>query len=307
MIAEQLKTFEDNLAKKPYCTDDKTFGLLIRPKASAIKKKYIQHNKPTSVKFLAFDCDFAGADQFIGDEHLPPPNFIAFNKDNGRSHVFYALEKEVYTVENARRKPIELLAAVEHRICTVLGADTAYTGFIVKNPCHSEWDVHEYKTTPWGLTEFLEYIELPARTPKKARDFGLGRNVFLFDSTRYWAYAQVLSYRLSGAKTEFFEAVLNYANQKNSQFPVPLSFPEVKATAKSIAKWTWTKYTGRLSNEEFSAKQAARGAKSGRVRVQNTIENRVMANLYSMMGLKQTKIASILNCGQKTVSRWLIE
>lgn len=307
MIAAQIEKFKENLPVKPYCTDAKEFGLLIRSKAMAIKKKYIQHNKPTSVKFLAFDCDYAGADQLIGDEHLPPPNFIAFNKANGRSHVFYALEVEVYTVENARRKPIELLAAIERRLCTVLQADPAYTGFIVKNPCHSEWEVHEYKTTPWGLKDFLEYIELPAKTPKRTKDYGLGRNVYLFDDTRYWAYAQVLSYRLSGARDEFFDAVLNYAVQKNSQFPVPLSFPEVKATAKSIAKWTWTKYTGRMSDQEFSAKQAARGARSGKARVQKTLESRVMANLYSMVGLRQSRICEILELPKQSVSRWLVE
>lgn len=307
MIAAQLEQFKENLATKPYCTDAKEFGLLIRPKNTALKKKYIQHNKPSSVKYLAFDCDYAGADQLIGDEHLPPPNFIAFNQVNGRSHVFYALEVEVYTVENARRKPIELLAAIEHRLCTVLKADPAYTGFIVKNPCHSDWEVHEYKTTPWGLNEFLEYIELPAKTPKKARDFGLGRNVFLFDSTRYWAYAQVLSYRLSGARDEFFEAVLNYAVEKNSQFPVPLSFPEVKATAKSIAKWTWNKYTGRMTDQQFSAKQAARGTRSGQARVQKNLESRVMANLFSMVGLKQSQIVKILSAPKQSVSRWLVE
>ena len=34
---------------------------------------------------------------------------------------------------------------------------------------------------------------------------------------------------------------------------------------QSVAKWTWTRYTGRLSDEAFSDLQAYRGARGGRI------------------------------------------
>lgn len=307
MITEQLKTFEDNLSKKPYCTDELQYGLQIRSKKIAVGRRYVQHNKPTSVKYLAFDIDYAGVTEHIRNNCLPPPNLIAYNRKSGRSHVFYCLGVEVYTVQNARRKPLELLAAIESQLCTELMADQGYTGLICKNPLHEAWEVQELRQQPWDLAEFLEYLELPKKTTKKKASYGLGRNVFLFDNTRFWAYAHVLSYRLSGAKEEFFKAVLDYAVQKNQQFPAPLSFPEVQATARSIAKWTWNKYTGRLSDDDFSRIQAKRGSKSGTARLYKTLEQRVMAILYSMAGLKQSRICEILAAPKQSVSRWLVE
>jgi hypothetical protein len=45
----------------------------------------------------------------------------------------------------------------------------------------------------------------------------------------------------------------------NSSFETPLPYSEVKATAKSIAKWVWQ----RFSYGDFSEVQAKRGAKGG--------------------------------------------
>lgn len=307
MIIEQLKTFEQNLPKKPYCTDQLQYGLQIRSKNIAVIRRYIQHNKPTSVKYLAFDIDYAGVTEHIRNNCLPPPNLIAYNRKSGRSHVFYCLGVEVYTVQNARRKPLELLAVIEQQLCQELEADQGYSGLICKNPLHEAWDVQEIRQQPWDLAEFLEYLEIPPKRARTKAVYGLGRNVFLFDNTRFWAYAQVLSYRLSGAKEEFFSAVLNYAIQKNQQFLTPLSFSEVQATAKSIAKWTWNKYTGRMTDDEFSLIQAKRGSKSGTARLHKTLEQRVMANLYALIGLKQKEICALLSAPKQSVSRWLTE
>ena len=309
MIAEQLEQFQENLPTKPYCSDDLTFGLLIRPKVTALKKKYIQHNKPTSLKILVFDCDYAGVAEFIGDNHLPPSNWIACNKKSGRSHVYYILETEVFLVENARRGPIKYAAAVQYQLCQVLKADPGYANFICKNPLNEEWDVRFYRQSPWTLGEFEEWITLPAKIPTKAQKEGLARNCTLFEDTRHWSYRQVLKFRLQGARQEFFDAVLDRAREYNrNNFPVPLNDSEVRATAKSIAKWTWKKYTGQqVIDAAFISRQSAQGKKSGESRLQKTMDSRVMANLYSMVGINQRKIASILNCGQKTVSRWTVE
>ena len=305
MITDQLTAFKEFLSDKPYCSNNLEYGLQIRNKDVAVSRRYIQHNKPTSVKYLTFDIDYPGVAERIGDNQLPPPNLIAYNKSSGRSHVFYALASEVYTVERARRKPIELLAAIEQQLCLELEADQAYTGLICKNPLHAAWEVHEVRKQPWDLNEFLEYLNLPATRKKKAVTYGLGRNVFLFDTTRFWAYAQVLSFRMVGKREEFFQAVLNFAEQKNQEFPTPLSFSEVQATAKSISKWTWAKYTGRLSDEQFSAVQSSRGKQSGHKRLFKSLDSRVFANLYSLMGLSQRRISVILNSPQKTVCNWL--
>lgn len=309
MIAAQLEQFKENLSTKPYCSDDLTYGLLIRPKLTALKKRYIQHNKPTSLKVFVLDCDYAGVAEFIGDNHLPPPNFIASNKKTGRSHVYYILETEVYLVENARRGPIKYAAIIHYQLCQVLKADPGYSNFISKNPFSPEWEVRFYRKEPWTLGEFEEWITLPAKIPKKAMKEGLARNCTLFEDTRHWSYRQVLNFRLQGARQGFFDAVLDRAREYNrNNFPVPLNDSEVKATAKSIAKWTWNKYTGQqVINAAFIARQSAQGKKSGESRVQKTMDSRVMANLLFMIGVKQSQIVDILGKPKQSVSRWLVE
>ncbi|MFN3812400.1 MAG: replication initiation protein [Roseateles asaccharophilus] len=307
MIKEELRAFEENLAKKPYCTDDLTYGLLIRPKLTALKKKYIQHNKPTSLKVFVLDCDYAGVAEFIGDNHLPPPNFIASNKKTGRSHVYYILETEVYLVDNARRGPIKYAAIIHYQLCQVLKADPGYSNFMSKNPFSPEWEVRFYRKEPWTLGEFEEWITLPAKIPTKAMKEGLGRNCTLFEDTRHWSYRQVLNFRLQGARQMFFDAVLDRAREYNrNNFPVPLSDSEVKATAKSIAKWTWNKYTGQqVINAAFIARQSAQGKKSGETRRAKSEDKALLAHMFWMFGLKQIQIAGILNAKKQTISDWL--
>ncbi len=156
----------------------------------------------------------------------------------------------------------------------------------------------------WELNDFLEYLTPPRDLPKKANYIGVGRNCTTFDCTRQWAYRQVLSYKISSNQAAFHKAVLDYCEEFNKvNFPTnPLHYSEIKAIAKSISKWTWTTYTGRWTDTEFSTKQSKRGKSSGKSRLNKSFENRVMANLYSMMGLTQRKIANILNTPQTNIS-----
>lgn len=58
---------------------------------------------------------------------------------------------------------------------------------------------------------------------------------------------------------EWEKAVKAQIEAINSNFEEPLPYSEVKATAKSIAKWVWQ----RFSYGDFSEVQAKRGAKEG--------------------------------------------
>ena len=78
----QLELFAENLPHKPYCTDEKGW-LQVRKKATAIGKKYIQHNQPSLCHWLVYDCDYAGALEHVGDNQLPAPNIIATNPKTG--------------------------------------------------------------------------------------------------------------------------------------------------------------------------------------------------------------------------------
>ena len=62
--------FFDILANKPYCTDE--LGVtFVRPKKTAITKKYLQVNQPKMAYYLVFDIDREGAVFAWYDENLP--------------------------------------------------------------------------------------------------------------------------------------------------------------------------------------------------------------------------------------------
>ncbi|MFA0157419.1 replication initiation protein, partial [Vibrio sp. 10N.261.46.A3] len=78
--ALQLDLIE-TLPHKPYCTDE--LGVTyIRPKITAIKKKYLQVNQPKLVTYLIFDIDRQGAVLAWYDCNLPPPHWSTKTPEN---------------------------------------------------------------------------------------------------------------------------------------------------------------------------------------------------------------------------------
>jgi hypothetical protein len=88
---------------------------------------------------------------------------------------------------------------------------------------------------------------------------GLGRNVTMFEKGRHWAYKAIRDYMHHNSSYEWERAVRAQIEAINEGFEQPLPYVEVKATAKSIAKWVWQ----RFSYGDFSELQAVRGAKGG--------------------------------------------
>ena len=81
----------------------------------------------------------------------------------------------------------------------------------------------------------------------------------MFEKTRQWAY-KAIRQGWPGYEA-WLAAVVERAIGYNVQFEQPLPVNEVRHTAKSIAKWTHRN----LTPAGFSAVQAARGAKGGKV------------------------------------------
>ncbi|AHX61544.1 replication primase [Aeromonas media WS] len=46
MVKPATAAFVERLPSRPYCTNDKSAGLLIRPQATALAYRHIQHNPP---------------------------------------------------------------------------------------------------------------------------------------------------------------------------------------------------------------------------------------------------------------------
>jgi hypothetical protein len=109
------------------------------------------------------------------------------------------------------------------------------------------------------------------RRPDRAA--GLGRNVTMFDTARNWAYPQWWSHR-NGTSRNWEQLVLQRCHAINTEFPEPLPFNEVRATAQSIARWIWRNFT----EEQYRALQSVRGRKGGQTMTEKRRQSIVATN-----------------------------
>lgn len=252
--------FVDRLPRRPYCADDVSRGLLIRPAHSALEYRHIQPNAPLEVSWLVFDLDYPGAAFGWEKPNLPPPTIAVTNPQNGHAHLFYGLVTPVCLSDAARAAPIRYAAALQAAFLAKLCADTGYVGLIAKNPLNGSWRTiwinHLY-----DLGELADYVTLPKRQPER-QSTGLGRNCTLFDELRAWAYRWAREYKRNGASAEIWREAVRGQAERMNVFETPLLCSEVKATARSVAIWTWRHFDDR----SFSSLQSARGRLGGRPR-----------------------------------------
>jgi hypothetical protein len=249
----QPDLFLASAPKRPYCSDDLGGGLIIRSQQDALERRYIQHNPPCHLAFLVFDFDRPGAFLAASDAGLPEPNWVAENKDSRRGHLAYALACPVITTDAARSAPLRYAAAVEQAYRDTLRADAGYTNFITKTPGHEAWSTRWGRAEPFTLEELTEYLPhgLPTVRKRCAEASGLGRNVSLFEALRAWSYRNRFKHDDAG---QWRAACLSHARSLNN-FSNPLPDSEVRATAKSVAVWVWTRLGHGPAGQAFIKRQ----------------------------------------------------
>lgn len=257
----QRDLFLASAPRRPYCADDLSLGLRIRHKEQALAFRYIQHNPPCHLAFLVFDFDRAGALVAHQDAGLPAPSWCAENRETRRGHLAYALACPIITSSAARAAPLRYAAAVEQGFRDALGADDSFAGLITKTPGHEAWRTVWGRAEPFTLEELADYLPhgLPKVRKARAEASGLGRNVCLFETLRQWAYRA--RFRFDDFD-EWHAATLTKAESLN-QFREPLPASEVRATAKSVAKWVWVRLGHGPAGEAFKARQSHKGRLSG--------------------------------------------
>jgi DNA-binding NarL/FixJ family response regulator len=122
----------------------------------------------------------------------------------------------------------------------------------------------------------------------------------MFEKGRHWAYKAIRDYMHHNSSHDWERAVRAQIEAINSGFEQPLPYSEVKATAKSIAKWVWQ----RFSYGDFSEIQAKRGAKGGKAKGQAYASKRELAVQLKEKGMNHTQIAEQLGVARYTVIRW---
>lgn len=275
--------FFDTLPHKPYCTDE--LGVtFIRPKSTALLKKYLQINQPCVTTYLIFDIDREGAVLAWYDNNLPAPFWTSKNPANGHAHIVYRLKIPFCTSDIAHLEPIRYAAAIQSALTQRLKADRGYAGLLTKNPCHPYWQNHCWTEYEYTLDELADYLDLRGHPLKGRESIGLGRNCELFDNTRTWAYRAIREYWSPNYKRNWNAAVYSYVEALNGQFYVPLPDTEVRSIAKSIANWTYREFTP----AKFRASQAAKGRKGG---LAGSKENKAKAGSMSKGGGRPDKKA----------------
>lgn len=304
MLSQQQLDLFNSLPNKPYCMDEKPGYMLIRSKAIAVKKPYLQVNSPLTTIYFVFDDDKEDSALSWFDTNLPAPYWTTQNPDNGHCHHCYKLEIPLHTSEFSSIKAIKYAQAVYYAYALKLGADLSYSQLITKNPLHPQHRTTYWTKQAYSLDYLADFVDLPKKLPKKLEMVGLGRNVTMFERGRHWAYTAIRDYMHHHSSSVWEQAVKTHLEAINAGFEVPLPYSEVKATAKSIAKWVWQ----RFSYGEFSAIQAKRGAKGGKkggiVRSAQYAELRIQAKLMHEQGLTQVQIAQILNISTRTLRNW---
>jgi Replicase family/Primase C terminal 1 (PriCT-1) len=234
----------------PRCSDDKT-ATRVRPREYAIRYPYMQVNRPGFVSWMIFDLDHKHA-MIWEDVGLPAPNLIVRNRSSGHSHLYYAIPP-VCTTENARSRPIAYMKAIYEAFAARLDADTDFhSGPVAKTPGHPWWLTHELHGHVYELGQLADYVDLAISNPwgrsAQLDEVSHSRHCILFEHVRHYAYSIVNKERLSGSFTSFTRSLEAFAHNKNSfqrlGFADNLAASSLRATVKSVARWTWDRYKG---------------------------------------------------------------
>lgn len=306
-----LDTFKQNLPIKPYCTDELPLGLQIRPLEAAIRKRYIQYNKPTDLRWFVYDVDRPSAHFDWQDVRVPSPNITVTNPINGHAHLMYALEVPVYMQMSARQNPIRFAAAIDVAMIRALAADEGYSELICKNPLHKSWDTNVWRDRSYDLHEMADWLDMPSSLIDKRRklpEIGLGRNCNLFDFVRRWAYkdrrkpVDNVLFDEMYTMDDFINRCIQYAFAHNV-FSIPLPERECISIGKSVGKWTYRN----MSPEGFLQWSENRRKKSIEVRSAKAKEKANLIKDYKLKNPLATvrDIALALNISKSTVDRLL--
>jgi hypothetical protein len=299
---QQLKLFQNHLPSKTRSCDNFDVDNKVRYIKDAIKKRYIQPNNFNSLQWLVFDIDRAVCPDSIRNDNLAPePTLFVSNPINRHAHLYYLIQTAIHKNEHSSQKAIKFAAAVEYGLAIKLDADMSYVGMLAKNALHSDWEILHTVSQAYELHELAESVDttLLNKPLKERLNYGLSRNCSVFDEVSKWAYRAI---RQGWPQHERWHgAVLARTEMLNSKLQTPMDFSEYKHISKSIASWTYERFT----KEGFSRSQSKKG-KLGGIAKGNAYEDKhIQARLLHAKGFSFRDIAKQLSCSPQSVSNWV--
>jgi DNA-binding CsgD family transcriptional regulator len=309
--------------------------------AAAGNAREIAPDPPGWLTALRFDLDDDPITETMvdpdGDEHtifvsvartkwsdvgLPPPNLMAINRRTLHAHYTYLLANWVRIDGDRGWREVRFAGAIDAAMTAQLGADTSYSGRFTHNPLHpNAWDVVELRAEPYTLSELASYVDLQSVPRRAPTSSGIGRNVAAFDRLRHWAYGAVSSFAKHGRGA--WDAAVA-AKAGTIAVDVRAEFPntnhayrdcEVRATARSVARWTWERYVAGVpiavveARAIVAAENARRRAENARRRrgtvardiyLSGAADRRTEANQLHAAGASMRAIAERLGIALRT-------
>ncbi len=262
--------WSDRLPQRPLCGDILADGTLRRPRTAALSYQHVEFNSPGRLAWLNFDIDRADSFECWERAHLPVPNAYAQNLANGHGHVLYALRTPVGLLGLSRGQPMALAADIQRGMTRRVGADPAYANRLAKNPNSKRWRSSWFAAKPYELADLLEALDrCDLRKPdSRTATSGISRNCDLFNELRQFAYANVLKAKRCGSSfKDWRDRLYAVARGINLGFGIPLPHAELRQIAKSVARWTWR----RFSEDGFSQVQSHRASIGNRQRGKQTL------------------------------------
>lgn len=274
------------------------------PVLDAVHKRYLSPNDEFNLAWFIYDVDRAGGALDWYDRNCPPPNLVAINRDNGHAHLFYGLEVPVWRQFGARDKAYRFAASVDVALTKALEADPGYGKLLAKNPLRSDaWEILAFQRYAYDLPWLSDYLDLEPYLDQRRNlpAVGLGRNCTLFEYVRRWAYRNIRRDGWLSADLWRWAVEGTACAYNTEEFPNPLPYPEVRATAKSVAKWTWAN----MSPAGFRAWGDARRAKSlaSRREKANDTAERIHAAQREHPEASVRELAALLNIPKSTIAR----
>lgn len=334
--AEKLPLFAaaDRLAIKPKCSNTKSHPI-IRVAPHALTHAYIEPSSPVAYQRIVLDLDWNDeshpfhhiqlrelAEQQAFEQVLsvPAPDWLSVSKDKNSAHIAYEIQTPVGRHENARRKPLEYLSAIEVALSLKWGADPEFAGTLCKNPVNLKWDFYKCHDQGRDLNQLASWLDLTqekVKTLNRQPRGEISRNFYVFDMTRFWSYDNVQRYREHSDYQVWCAAVLAQTQVINcagfQHLPKLkqglLTRAECRAIATSVAGWAWEHY-GKTVSAAFSALQSHRGS-LGAVAAADTKRAAMVAKIIdaigqlTALGVKPSlrTVAGLVGCSFSTLSK----
>ena len=140
---------------------------------------------PNSIVALAYDVDGREAVEHLAEANMggartPKPNIVIYRKLTGHAHAIYVLRRPVLRGAAARPFPLAVVGRCSEWLRLQLQADAGFTGVLVANPTHTDYDTVWLRREAYSLDELRSHIPRGWRQPRRPQQTDAGRNAALY-------------------------------------------------------------------------------------------------------------------------------